>query len=67
MSEASGVEFGFCACGLKFRAAEFEARRDFHRGNFSTAIRNFAQIFWTISVDGEKGKGYFARQIEPKL
>jgi hypothetical protein len=40
--------------------------RDFHREIFSTVIRNFAQIFWTNSVDDEKRKDYFARQIEPE-
>ena len=43
------------------------APEDFHRRIFSTVIHNFAQIFWTISIDGESEKDYFARQIEPKL
>lgn len=37
--------------------------RDFHRRIFSTVIHNFAQIFWTISIDEESEKDYFARRL----
>jgi hypothetical protein len=40
--------------------------QDFHRRIFSTVIRNFAQIFWTNSIDCEYAKHYFAPQIEPE-